>query len=99
MAAMLGIRLKKLSTRVEADINFSRVFGIGDQPVMEAVRVTLLVESDEDEEKIKEAEINKIPVIIIVGPKDLEANQVSIRTQKGEEKVALANLKEYIEKL
>lgn len=49
--------------------------------------------------KIKEAEINKIPVIIIVGPKDLEANQVSIRTQKGEEKVALANLKEYIEKL
>jgi threonyl-tRNA synthetase len=49
--------------------------------------------------KIKESELNKIPVIIIVGPKDLEANQVSIRTQKGEEKIELQDLKEYIEKL
>jgi uncharacterized OsmC-like protein len=66
MAAMLGIRLKKLSTRVEADINFSRVFGVGEQPIMEEVRVTLLVESDEEEEKIKEAEkltIERCPVV------------------------------------
>ena len=66
MAAMLGFRLKKLSTRVEADINFSRVFGVGEQPIMEEVRVTLLVESDEEEEKIKEAEklaIERCPVV------------------------------------
>jgi threonyl-tRNA synthetase len=49
--------------------------------------------------KIKEAELQKTPVIIIVGPKDVESNQVSIRTQKGEEKVAIKELKEYIEKL
>ena len=49
--------------------------------------------------KIKESELQKTPVIIIVGPKDVEAHQVSIRTQAGESKVALKELKEYIEKL
>lgn len=46
--------------------------------------------------KIKEAEISKTPVIIIVGPKDMELDQVSIRTQKGEEKVLLASLIEWL---
>ena len=66
MAAMLGIKLKKLTTRVEADINFSRVFGFGDQPIMEEVRVTLQVVSDEPEEKIKEVEtlaLQRCPVV------------------------------------
>ena len=66
MAAMLGITLKKLSVKVEADINFSRVFGAGDQPVMEEVRVILEVVSDDPEEKIKEAEklaIERCPVV------------------------------------
>lgn len=35
MAAMLGIKLKKLTTKVEADVNFSKVFGISDAPIME----------------------------------------------------------------
>ncbi|MEK6583913.1 MAG: OsmC family protein [Nitrospirota bacterium] len=66
MAAMLGIELKKLTTRVEADVNFSRVFGLGDQPVMEEVRVILNVVSDAPEAKIKEAEelaIQRCPVV------------------------------------
>ncbi|MCC7202534.1 MAG: OsmC family protein [Nitrospirae bacterium] len=66
MAAMLGIELKKLTTRVEADVNFSRVFGLGDQPVMEEVRVTLNVVSDAPEEKLREAEelaIQRCPVV------------------------------------
>ena len=66
MAAMLGITLKKLSVKVEADINFSRVFGAGDQPVMEEVRVILDVVSDDPEEKIKEAEklaLERCPVV------------------------------------
>lgn len=66
MAAMLGITLKKLSIKVEADINFSRVFGAGDQPVMEEVRVILDVVSDDPEEKIKEAEklaLERCPVV------------------------------------
>ncbi|MEK6538286.1 MAG: OsmC family protein [Nitrospirota bacterium] len=66
MAAMLGIELKKLTTRVEADVNFSRVFGLGDQPVMEEVRVILNVISDAPEDKIREAEelaIQRCPVV------------------------------------
>jgi len=47
--------------------------------------------------KIREAEMEKVPVIIIVGPKDVEAGQVSIRTQEGESKVALGELKGVLE--
>lgn len=46
--------------------------------------------------KIREATAYKIPVQLIVGPKDMEARQVSVRTQEGESKVALADLAEYI---
>jgi threonyl-tRNA synthetase len=47
--------------------------------------------------KIRNAELQKIPVIIIVGPKDIEANQVSIRTHTGESKIALTELPEFLE--
>jgi uncharacterized OsmC-like protein len=66
MASMLGIELKRLTTRVEADVNFSRVFGISDVPVMEEVRVTLSVISNAPEEKIRVAEelaIQRCPVV------------------------------------
>ncbi len=56
MATMLGIELKKVTTRVEADLNFSRMCGLGDQPPMEEVRVILDVVSNATPEKIKEAE-------------------------------------------
>jgi len=49
--------------------------------------------------KIREAELEKIPVIIIVGPKDMESNQVSIRTQSGEEKINLSQLKKFLQNL
>jgi threonyl-tRNA synthetase len=49
--------------------------------------------------KIREAETSKIPVILIVGPRDVEAGLVSVRTQIGEEKVELTKLKEFIESL
>lgn len=49
--------------------------------------------------KIREATSWKIPVQLIVGPKDKEAREVSVRTQAGEEKVAIDNLKEYLERL
>jgi threonyl-tRNA synthetase len=47
--------------------------------------------------KIREAEVQKIPVILIVGPKDVEAGQVSVRTQDGESKVSLEELKGLLE--
>jgi threonyl-tRNA synthetase len=46
--------------------------------------------------KIREATAMKIPVQLIVGPKDKEARQVSVRTQQGEEKVGFDTLAEYI---
>lgn len=49
--------------------------------------------------KIREAAKMKIPVQLIVGPKDKEQREVSVRTQAGEEKVALASLGEYLKGL
>ncbi|MEM1312169.1 MAG: threonine--tRNA ligase [Patescibacteria group bacterium] len=49
--------------------------------------------------KIREAETQKIPVILIVGPKDVENNQVSVRTHINEEKVKLEKLKYFLENL
>ena len=49
--------------------------------------------------KIREATAMKIPVQLIVGPKDKEAREVSVRTQAGEEKVALDKLESYLKAL
>lgn len=49
--------------------------------------------------KIREGEMSKIPVLLIVGPKDIAENQVSVRTQSGEEKVWLDSLGEFLQGL
>lgn len=49
--------------------------------------------------KIREATTMRVPVQLIVGPKDKEAREVSVRTQKGEEKVALDQLSGYLQDL
>jgi|GEM_PF-91559 len=49
--------------------------------------------------KIREGEMQKVPVLIIVGPKDIAENQVSVRTQEGESKVGLGELKNYLEQM
>lgn len=49
--------------------------------------------------KIKEATNWKIPVQIIIGTQDREAREVSIRTQKGEEKIKIDNLSDYLKNL
>lgn len=49
--------------------------------------------------KIREATTWKIPVQLIVGPQDKEAREVSVRTQSGEEKVALDGLGDYLRNL
>ena len=49
--------------------------------------------------KIREGEMSKIPVLLIVGPKDIAENQVSVRTQGGEEKVKLERLEEFLKGL
>lgn len=49
--------------------------------------------------KIRDAVELKIPVVLIVGPKDAEAQQVSVRLRDKEEKVALKDLKQYLQQL
>lgn len=56
VASQMGIRLRKLTARVEADLNFSRVFGLSREPVAEEIRIALQVESDAPREKLEEAE-------------------------------------------
>ena len=49
--------------------------------------------------KIREATKMKIPCILIVGPKDVEAETVSVRLHESEDTVKLTNLAEYIKNL
>ena len=60
------------------------------------LRYTVDTRNESLGKKIREATTGKIPVQLIVGPKDAEAREVSVRTQGGEEKVALDDLAEYL---
>jgi threonyl-tRNA synthetase len=46
--------------------------------------------------KIREATSWKIPVQLIVGQKDKDAREVSVRTQAGEQKISLINLQQFL---
>jgi threonyl-tRNA synthetase len=60
------------------------------------IRVATDVRAESLGKKIREAELDKIPVIMIVGPKDMENSEVSVRTQAGEQKVKLEKLSEFL---
>ncbi|MBI5559772.1 MAG: OsmC family protein [Deltaproteobacteria bacterium] len=53
MAAMEGVEIKKLTVSVETQMDFSRVFGLSENPIVESVKLSLYVESDAPKEKIK----------------------------------------------
>lgn len=63
------------------------------------MRYTVDARNESLGKKIREAVSMKIPVILIVGPKDVEAGEVSIRLRDKEEKVALGKLAEYLGEL
>lgn len=46
--------------------------------------------------KIRDAAALKIPAVLIVGPKDVEAGEVSVRLKDEEKKIPLAQLKEFL---
>jgi len=56
MANQMGIKLSKLTARLEGNLNFSPVFGLSQESVMEEIRIALEVESDAPREKLYEAE-------------------------------------------
>ena len=49
--------------------------------------------------KIREATKMKIPCVLIIGPKDVEAGEVSVRLRDSETKVKLGELSEYLKNL
>lgn len=49
--------------------------------------------------KIRNAESMKVPVTLIVGPKDMDARQVSVRTSEGESKISVDELTSYLQGL
>jgi len=56
MAAMEGIKLKKLKITAESSVDFSKVLGLSNNPIAEKVKFILHVESDAPAEKIKKLE-------------------------------------------
>ena len=60
------------------------------------LRFTVDESADSLGKKIKRATDMKIPAILVVGPKDAEANEVSIRLRDKEEKVKLSDLAGYL---
>jgi threonyl-tRNA synthetase len=61
-----------------------------------ALRISVDDRNESLGKKIREATKMKIPCVIIVGPKDAEAGEVSVRLRDSEEKVKLENLVEFV---
>ncbi|MBI4294995.1 MAG: OsmC family protein [Chloroflexi bacterium] len=55
-ASQLGIKLTRLTARLEGNLDFSRVFGLSQEPVMKEIRIALQVEADVPRQKLEEAE-------------------------------------------
>jgi threonyl-tRNA synthetase len=71
-----------------------------DKPVKyNEIRFTVDDRNESLGKKIREATSWKIPLQIIIGTQDKEAREVSIRTQKGEEKIKIDNLSDYLKNL
>jgi len=83
----------------------SKITAILDDVVLEKplkhneLRYTVDDSSDSLGKKIKRATEMKIPASLIVGPKDAESGEVSVRLRDKEEKVKLTKLAEYLCKL
>ena len=60
------------------------------------IRYSIDDSADSLGKKIKRATDLKIPAVLIVGPKDAEANEVSVRLRDKEEKVKLDKLSDYL---
>ena len=76
-AAMMGVELRKLRVVAEADVNFSRTFGLSDEPIIEGVRVTVDVESDAPDEelhRVEEMAAQRCPAVFCM------TNQVPLQT-------------------
>ncbi|MBI2849235.1 MAG: OsmC family protein [Chloroflexi bacterium] len=53
MASLEGLELEEVKTAAEFNLNFSQVFGLSQEPIVEEVRVTLTVRGNADKEKLE----------------------------------------------
>lgn len=77
---------------------------LGETVLMKPIRYNELRFSRDDRneslsKKIREATAMRVPLQLIVGPKDKEVREISVRTQTGEEKVSFDGLGEYLQGL
>ncbi len=72
---------------------------LGDPLPRNKIRYTVDNSADSLGKKIRRATSMKIPCVIIIGPKDVEEKMVSIRLRDREEKIALADLADFLCKL
>ncbi len=71
-----------------------------DKPISyNEIRYTVDDRNESLGKKIREATNWKLPVQLIVGQKDKDAREISVRTQAGEEKIKLTDLADYIQKI
>jgi threonyl-tRNA synthetase len=63
------------------------------------IRYTIDSRNESLGKKIREASTWKIPIQLIIGPKDKEAREVSVRTQGNEEKIKIDQLADYLKQL
>ncbi len=56
VASQMGIKLERLSVRLESNMDYSRVFGVSQAPLVHCVDVTLQVKADAPAEKLHEIE-------------------------------------------
>ncbi len=73
--------------------------GVALEEPVKGNRVRYEIDRSDDSlgKKIKRATEMKIPVVLIIGEKDMAAREVSVRTREGEEKVKLDELKGWLE--
>ena len=56
IAATEGVEIKRLKIKAESSVDFSKVFGLSENPIAEKVKFTMEVDSDAPAEKIRSIE-------------------------------------------
>ena len=98
-------QVRILTVNDQVDDYVQEITDVLDEVVLEKplkyneLRYTVDNSNDSLGKKIRRATEIKIPAILVVGPKDAEKKEVSIRLKDKEEKVKLKGLKKYLENL
>jgi uncharacterized OsmC-like protein len=78
IAAGEGVRLKNLRVTGESEVDFSRVFGVADNPVVKEVRISVAVDADAAADKVqelKELALRRCPAIFCL------TNPITVRVE------------------